>query len=126
MSSAAVAVVLGAAELVWLGQRQKHRQLGFLFGERPVRSCISWKRYVDDVVVGGRVFCYSCIFSACLIRGTNLVGIGSRYGCPHVGGCGIARRRAARGGQHQESESIVGARSGSAAKVDYSSLDWFS
>ena len=27
-----------------------------------VRSCISWKRYVDDVVVGSRVFCCSCIF----------------------------------------------------------------
>ena len=62
MSSAAVAVVLGAAELVWLDQRQKHRQLGFLFGECPVRSCISWKRYVDDVVVGSRVFCCSWIF----------------------------------------------------------------
>ena len=46
MSSAAVAVVL----------------LGFHFWERPVRSCISWKRYVDDVVVGSRVFCCSCIF----------------------------------------------------------------
>ena len=62
MSSAAVAVLLGAAEIVWLDQRQKHRRLGFLFGWRPVRSCISWKRYVDDVVVGSRVFCCSCIF----------------------------------------------------------------
>ena len=34
MSSAAVAVVLGAAELVWLDQEEKHRQLGFHFGER--------------------------------------------------------------------------------------------
>ena len=59
---AAVAVVLGAAELVWLGQWQKHRELGFHFRGRPVRSCISWKRYVDDVVVGSRVFCCSCIF----------------------------------------------------------------
>ena len=62
MSSAAVAVVLGAAELVWLDQRQKHRRLGFHFRERPVRSCISWKRHVDDAVVGSRVFCCSCIF----------------------------------------------------------------
>ena len=62
MSFAAVAVVLGAAELVWLDQRQKHCRLGFLFGGRPVRSCVSWKRYVDDVVVGSRVFCCSCVF----------------------------------------------------------------
>ena len=62
MSSAAVAVVLGAAELVWLDQQEKHRQLGFHVGERLVRSCISWKRYVDDVVVGSRVFCCSCNF----------------------------------------------------------------
>ena len=62
MSSAAVAVVLVAAKLVWLDQRQKHRQLGFLFGERPVRSYKPWKRYVDGVVVGSRVFCGSCIF----------------------------------------------------------------
>ena len=47
---------------MWLDQRQKLRQLGFLFGERPVRSCISWKSYVDDVVVGSRVFCCSCSF----------------------------------------------------------------
>ena len=57
-----MAVVLGAAELVWLDQQEKHRQLGFHLGERLVRSCISWKRYVDDVVVGSRVFCCSCIF----------------------------------------------------------------
>ena len=62
MSSAAVAVVLGAAELVWLDQQQKHWELGFHFQGRPVRNCISWKRCVDDVVVGSRVFCCSCIF----------------------------------------------------------------
>ena len=62
ISYAAVAVVLGAAELVWLDQWQKHRRLGFLSRERPVRSCISWKRYADDVVVGSHVFCCSCIF----------------------------------------------------------------
>ena len=62
MSSAAVAVVLGAAELVWLDQQQKHSELGFHFRGRPSRSCISWKRYVDDVVVGSRVFCCCCIF----------------------------------------------------------------
>ena len=62
MSSAAVAVVLGAAELVWLDQQQKHSELGFHFRGRPVRSCISWKRYLDDVVFGSRVFCCSCIF----------------------------------------------------------------
>ena len=67
MSSAAVAVVLGAAELVWLDQQEKHRQLGFHFGERLVRCCISWKRYVDDVVVGSRVFC-SCIFVFLRVR----------------------------------------------------------
>ena len=52
--------------------------------------------------------------------------MGSRHGCPHVGRCGIPRRWAARCGQHQESESIVGAQSGPAAKVDFSSLDWCS
>ena len=62
MSSAAVAVVLGAAELVWLDQQQKHRRLGFHFKGRPVRSCMSWKRYADDVVVGSRLFCCGCIF----------------------------------------------------------------
>ena len=62
MSSAAVAVVLGAAELVWLDQQQKHWELGVHLWGRPVRSCISWKRYVDEVVVGSRVFCCSCIF----------------------------------------------------------------
>ena len=62
MSSTAVAVVLGAAELVWLNQQQKHSELGFHFLGRPIRNCISWKRYVDDVVVGSRVFCCSCIF----------------------------------------------------------------
>ena len=58
---AADAVVLGA-ELVWLDQQQKHSELGFHFWGRLVHSCFSWKRYVDDVVVGGRVFCCSCIF----------------------------------------------------------------
>ena len=62
MSSAAVVMVLGAAELVWLDQQQKHSELGFHFWGRLVRSCFSWKRYVDDVVVGSRVFCCSCIF----------------------------------------------------------------
>ena len=62
----AVAVVLGAAELVWLDQQQKHWELGFHFRGRPVRSCISWKRYVEDVVVGSRVFCCSCIFVFCV------------------------------------------------------------
>ena len=60
-SSAAVAVVLDAAELVWLDQQQKHWELGFHFRGRPVRSCISWKRYVDEVVVGSRVFCCWCL-----------------------------------------------------------------
>ena len=68
MSSAAVAVVLGAAELAWLDQQQKHR---------PVRSCISWKTFLDDVVVGSRVFCCSCVFVSCLLPGTTLVDIGS-------------------------------------------------
>ena len=46
-SSAAVAVVLGAAELGWLGQHEEHLRLGFQFRGRAVRSCISWRRYVD-------------------------------------------------------------------------------
>ena len=62
MSSAAVAVVLGAADPGWLGQYEEHPRLGFHFRGRAVRSCISWKRYVDDVLAGSRVFCDSCIF----------------------------------------------------------------
>ena len=57
MSSAAVAVVLGAAELVWLDQQQKHRRLGFHFWE----VC---------------VFCCSCIFvfmRACYLVPLSLV-----------------------------------------------------
>ena len=62
MSSAAVAVVLGAAELGWSGQHEEHLGLGFHFRERAVCSCISWRRYVDDELIGSRVFCDSCIF----------------------------------------------------------------
>ena len=79
MSSAAVAVVLGVAELVWLDQQQKHRELGFRFWWRLVRSCTSWKRCVHDVVVGSRVFCCSCILvvtRACYP--VPLVGIGEQ------------------------------------------------
>ena len=32
-TSAAVAVVFGAAELVWLDQQQNHCELGFIFGD---------------------------------------------------------------------------------------------
>ena len=45
-----------------VGSTGETSSVGFPFGERLVRSCISWKRYVDDVVVGSRVFCCSCIF----------------------------------------------------------------
>ena len=62
MSSAAVAVVLGAAELGWLGQHEEHLRFGFHFRGRAVRSCISWRRYVDDVLAGSREFCDDCIF----------------------------------------------------------------
>ena len=62
MSSATVAVVFGAAELGCLGQHEEHLRLVFHFWERAVRSRISWKRCVDDVLVGSRVFCRSCIF----------------------------------------------------------------
>ena len=55
VSSAAVAVVLGTAELESSGQHEDHLKLGFHFGERPVHSCVSWRRYVDDVLVGPRV-----------------------------------------------------------------------
>ena len=48
MSSAAVAVVLGAAELVWLDQQQKHWELGFHFQGRS------------------GVFCCSCILFFCV------------------------------------------------------------
>ena len=81
-------MVLGAAELVWLDQQQKHWELGFHLRGRPVRSCISWKRYVDDVddvddvVVGSRVFCCSCIFvilRACYLVPISLVsGAGTK------------------------------------------------
>ena len=76
MSSAAVAVVLGAAELGWLGQHDEHLKLGFHFRGRGVRSCISWRSYVDDVLVGSRVFCDSCIFvfmGACYLVSHSLV-----------------------------------------------------
>ena len=43
ISSAAVAVLLRAAELVWLDQQQKHCESGFHFRGRPVRSCTLWK-----------------------------------------------------------------------------------
>ena len=46
-----------------VGSAAEASPVGFpVLGERPVRSCISWKRYVDDVVGGSRVFCCSCIF----------------------------------------------------------------
>ena len=76
MSSAAVAVVLGAAELGWLGQHEEHLRLGFNFQRHLVRSCISWRRYVNDVLVGSRVFCGSCIFvfmCACYPQPISLV-----------------------------------------------------
>ena len=44
MSSAAVAVVLGASELGWFEQHGEHPRLGFHFRGRPIRSCISWRR----------------------------------------------------------------------------------
>ena len=62
MNSAAVAVVLGAAKLGLFGQHQEHFQQGFHFQEGPVRSCISWRRYVDDVLVVSRVFFGSFVF----------------------------------------------------------------
>ena len=62
MSSAAVAVVLGVAELGWLGQHEGHLKLGFHFRGRAVCNCISWRRYVDDVLAGSRVSCDGCIF----------------------------------------------------------------
>ena len=62
MSSTVVAVVLGAAQLGWFGQHGEHLRLGFHFRGRPIRSCTSWRRYVDDMLAGSRVFCCSCIF----------------------------------------------------------------
>ena len=59
-----VVVVLGAAELVWLDQRQKHRQLGFLFGG-PVRSCISWKRCVM-LLLAAACFVVAAFFFFCV------------------------------------------------------------
>ena len=41
LSSEAVAVVLGAAELSWLKQQHEHARLGFNFRGFPVRSCVS-------------------------------------------------------------------------------------
>ena len=51
MGSAAVAVVLGAADLGWLGQHEEHLRLGFHFRRRAVRSRISWRRYADACFV---------------------------------------------------------------------------
>ena len=71
VNSTAVAVVLGAAELGWLGQHEEHHRLGFHFRGRAVRGCISWRRYVDDVLVASRVFCDSCIFVFLCVRATQ-------------------------------------------------------
>ena len=110
MSSAALAVVLGVAELGWLGQHEEHLRLGFHFGERPVRSCISWRRYVGGVLAGSRVFCDSCIF-VFMLSSSSLTGIGCRFDSPHVGRCGAARRWAAGCGQHKDTQPAMGAQS---------------
>ena len=114
--------------LGWLGQPEEHLKLAFHFRERAVRSCILWRRCVDDVLAGSHVFCCSCIFvdmRACYPVPLSLVS-GAKHDCPHLGRCGIARRWAARCGQHKEPELIVGAQSWTTAKVDFPSLDWSS
>ena len=68
------------------------------------------------------VAAFSFFLRACYPVPISLVS-GADTAVHHVDRCGIALRWAARCGQHQESESIVGAQSGSAAKVDFSSLD---
>ena len=59
MSSAAVAVVLGAADL-GLGQHEEHLRLGFHFRRRAVRSCISWRRCADACFVVA-AFLFLCV-----------------------------------------------------------------
>ena len=61
MSSACVSVALGAAEFRWLSLNH-HRRLSYPIGQYPVRSVISWRRYVDDLCAGSRRFCKSCLF----------------------------------------------------------------
>ena len=117
MSSAAVAVSS-------LGQQPEHSRLGFNFQGRPIRSCISWRRYVDDVLVGSRVFCLQLhfCFYARLLPSVTLVSLGSGGEGPHMGRCGDEHCWATRGGQHQESKSVMGAQWWSAAEVD--DLPW--
>ena len=80
MSSTAVAVVLGAAELTWL-------DWGFPF---PGTACspVAYRGRDVWMMVWLAAACFveaAFIFSACLLPGTNLLGVGSRHGSPHVG-----------------------------------------
>ena len=122
MSSAAVAVVLGAVELGWLGQQEEHFRLGFHFRWACSPQLHLMEEICDDVLVGSRVFCDSCIFvfmRACYPVPLSLVsGAGTT-----VHRCGIARRWAARCGQHEEPQPAMGARSWSTRKVDFPFLD---
>ena len=60
MSSAAVAVSLGAQEYTWFSLGG-HRRSGYDFGPRRPKQCISWRRYVDDVMAASRRFCSTCV-----------------------------------------------------------------
>ena len=60
MSSAAVAVSLGGQEHRWF-DLGGHRRLGFPLGPGPVRTYISWRRYVDDCIAISKCFCSECV-----------------------------------------------------------------
>ena len=79
MSSTAVAVVLGAAELTWLDwvSISGDGLFAVAYRGRDVWMML-WLAAACFVEV-------AFIFSACLLPGTNLLGVGSRHGSPHVG-----------------------------------------
>ena len=62
MSGVCVAITLGAQEWRWFQDNPAHLRHGFVFGGRSVHTCISRRRYVDDLAGASRCFCCRCVF----------------------------------------------------------------